>query len=922
MGVHLEDTTKYIILDFETTNFRPDLGEIWEIAAIKMSGLEIEDEFHTFVAISAPLPSSSKRLSKVDDSILTGAPTLEVARNNLLKFIGNLQVVAHNAKFEEEWFNYHIGPRAGFHDTMDVFALVLSDLRSLSEDNLRVHFGIQNPNSHRAVEDCKDLIDLLKETKSVLLHDRSEVLTIHRKFLASTNWFWNWFFESPIESRPIEDALDSQKLGDLRELIKSDLNKQVVPVQNTRAGIVTDLFRKAAAEGSGVKFRPQQNRLALEITSALERQERIAVEAPTGTGKSLGYLVPSAENSLQTGVPVVVSTHTKELQDQILHKDKFLLDDLRKDNRVKLTVVKGQANYFCLRKLFDLGEELLGDPKSQRIETRWAIAYLYCKAVVSPTAEVPENRFTESNTDLHSLLIRVRSSRDTTIGKFCPHFSYCRFYNSARKAHDSDIIVANHALAFSWPKHLPAIRKIVFDEAHHLEDEITEAFSETFSSFEIAEMFKTMIVIKKSAMRGVLGRMLTRISEMKDAPSESVERLSNKVSDFYTLGKEGLSTFEEQLKKLVESESIGRFSISVDLTEISSQTFWLVANDFAQKFSGFQEYFKRVYEWVKDRAPDDRLMREFAMEVSRMERISRVLGFVTDRENMVFFREIQFNPNQTWALRVSPIRLNDLANKRFEEFKTVVLTSATLSVPGRPSFIPNQLGLKLTRPFVPLQSEFNLADQGILFFPKDLKHDPGSIEHQDELVAFTEAVVRRIGGRTLLLMCSRERRDYVIGELKSRLRDFGIEVVQSVTAFKENPAKSVLVGLEKLGEGVDIPGQDLTCVIVEKVNEAMTMKPLIKLRADNPATNGGNGFLYNFSKRLIWLKQRIGRLVRTETDRGWVVVFDPRYERWKENTRKFISDGVSPMPVKLRTPEEILTEIDIGCANIFKEDVG
>lgn len=913
----------YVILDFETTHLKPEFGEIWEIAAIEMDGFSEVKRYHTLVSISKPLSPGSKRVSRVDDSILVGAPSMQQVKGELKAFVRDLPIVAHNARFESDWFNYFIGLRDGFYDSIELFALIFPQLPSHSEDNLRKFFGIKQQGAHRALQDCLDLIDILKAAHQFVLHERSEITTIYRTFLERTVWFWGWFFDQIASGKSFEAVLADQAEGNLRDFVQDDERRQARPVERSNAQRVAETFRLAANQNGSLRTRPQQIRMALEINSALERAEKISIEAPTGTGKSLAYLVPASLHARSTTMPIVISTHTKQLQNQILTKDRLRLNEMIGDESTKFAIVKGQTNYFCLRKLFDLGERVREEKGMTSFDFRWPIAYLYSLALSSSSAEVPErNRLCDRFPQLPLFIDAIRSSRDTTVGEFCPHFSYCRFFNSARKAHKSDLIIANHALAFSWPSTLPKIRTVIFDEGHHLENELSQAFSSSVSSAEIEQCFSALVKIKGARITGLLSRMLAVVEETREIKQESLNRLRNKILEFNELATKHFPDLFAYMEKTLLSQTEFEFSITVDLTVVTSQVFWTNFMTLAIQLHNVAEFFNKVAEWIKQKRTQSRALKEMNLEVQRLSRIANVFNSVTPSASQNLFKAIDFHPNKTWTIYSSPIDLKALAAEHFNHFASVAVTSATLSIPRRANYITSELGLDLTRQPVVLPSEYKLEEQAKIYFPQGLQAKPKEPQHLSELISFTENAVQIVGGRTLLILCSRERMNRAVEELRKRLEPSGIDVVYDVEQFRSNPAKCLLVGLEKFGEGLDIPGQDLACVIVEKVNESMTMKPLFQKRVEAIEAKGQSSFVYSFARRLIWLKQRVGRLVRTETDKGWIVVFDSRFEGWSPNSQKFIVEGLAPIPIKVMPLKTILDEIRASRSDVLGEEVG
>jgi ATP-dependent DNA helicase DinG len=275
-------------------------------------------------------------------------------------------------------------------------------------------------------------------------------------------------------------------------------------------------------------------------------------------------------------------------------------------------------------------------------------------------------------------------------------------------------------------------------------------------------------------------------------------------------------------------------------------------------------------------------------------------------------RLIYWNPREnTRRHEVTPIEVRELANDFFAEARAVALTSATLSSGANPTFITDRIGLSLTKPFASLPSPYPLKDQAIAYFPSDVSQ-PGTPAHLDAIISFTEQTARILGGRTMLLMTANSRLKRAAEVLRERLEKHGIQVFDSVSdrraidAFR-GTERALLIGSERYGEGIDLPGRQLACVIIEKMNESMTRGPL----ADARKSRSRFGlFDYDFPLRMIWLKQRVGRLIRSGDDRGAIVVFDPRFHGWSTPSKKIVVAALDPIPVHGATRDEILMRIE------------
>jgi ATP-dependent DNA helicase DinG len=221
------------------------------------------------------------------------------------------------------------------------------------------------------------------------------------------------------------------------------------------------------------------------------------------------------------------------------------------------------------------------------------------------------------------------------------------------------------------------------------------------------------------------------------------------------------------------------------------------------------------------------------------------------------------------------------------------------------------VGLELSKPLLSLPSPYELEKQAVVYIPTDLA-PPGTPSHLDALIDFTAAVAGALGGRTLLLMTSNRRLTQAATRLRERLSPQGIEIFDSVSDRRaadsfRTTERAVLIGSERYGEGLDIPGPQLSCVIIEKINEAMTRSPLAEARK---ARTKFALFEYDFPIRMMWLKQRVGRLIRSSTDSGSVVIFDPRYHNWSASSRAVVDRALSPIPVRSGSREQVIAWIE------------
>ncbi len=944
---------EYILLDFETTGLDPRSSEIIEIGAIHVRGFEVLARYETLVKPQGELPAPIARLTGINAEMLSTARSLSEVLAEFREFLGFLPIVAHNSSLEQGFLDQHVGEGYVVHNSIDPLALLLPDHPSHSMESMRGWAGVDGENSHRAFKDCEDLLKVLQHAHQWMAANRPQIGEIACELMPTEELFWwRWFFGAnragllEAESMSVDwlKLLRRPHQGDLRELKSQDSAREIDWSGSVPEPLLLEALHgeRAAALGSspaGFERRESQEKMALEVRSALVKGERVAIEAPTGTGKSVAYLLPGILAARSAGVPLVVSTHSKSLQDQLLEKDIPLVQKLMGEPRpLRAVTVKGQDNYLCLRKTMDAIADV---DETSTADERYAIAYIASFASLGQVVELDRisHYVRIQHPALGVLIDQLRSHRTTTIGPTCPYYSSCHFFDSARLAHQAEVVIANHALVFQWPAHLPQIRTVVFDEAHHLEDRITESFAVRLSEGE---------------MNSGLDR-LTRRGHGKGHPADAtlIARLFDTLvhgADFPKHFAEldpldmlnGLS--EEVRSRLVQIKSVLPLAITHrDGSDGYDQTIQLAdpklpareqvmdaVSNLGRACEALAAYLTagvEAYQARGKRPQKDSTYDALVTHASRFEGFASALEYlrdtnadagaanqagtappvVTDFIRLIFWQDRE----QAWRLYVAPIDVSTLSEAFFSSKRAVVLASATLSTGVSGTFVTDRIGLKLSRRLLQLPSPYQLEKQARVYIPNDVAQ-PGTPSHLEALVGFTEQMATQLEGRTLLLLSSNRRLKIAADVLRQRLEPRGITVLDSLTDRKaaeifKQTERAVLVGGERYGEGLDIPGASLSCVIIEKINEAMTRGPLAEARK---AKTRFALYDYDFPLRMMWLKQRVGRLIRGPGDTGCVVVFDPRFTTWSQSSRKHVVQALAPMPIKAATREEILMEVE------------
>jgi ATP-dependent DNA helicase DinG len=597
----------------------------------------------------------------------------------------------------------------------------------------------------------------------------------------------------------------------------------------------------------GFRFRPQQLAMANAVATAIPARGALIAEAGTGTGKTFAYLVPA----LLYGGKVIVSTGTKTLQDQLFQRDLPLIRDALR-LPVTIALLKGRANYVCHHHLERTASE--GRLPSREDARHLPRIIAFSRASESgdrgELADVPENA---------TIWPLVTSTRDNCLGANCAYHADCFVLKARKAALEADVVVVNHHLFFAdvmlrdegLAELLPACNTVVLDEAHQLPDTATLFFGEQLTAGQLAELARDAEVAARTGAREVAG-----LPDAASGVGPAIRRL-----------------------RLALGEAPGKL---------------------AQRVAAAREGFTEAIDELA--AALDRLATELALFAERSEdigscaqratdaaaRLARWRGGLADapggdsREAWIRWVDVT---QAGWQLHASPLSVAEVFSKQVAESgRAWILTSATLAVGNDFSLYQRELGLGDAATGC-WESPFDYAAQALLYVPQELPA-PNSREHTEAVVASALPVLRASGGRAFLLFTTlralalarelvaeafaREGRDWPLlvqgegsrSELLSRFRELG---------------NAVLLGSASFWEGVDVPGAALSVVIIDKLPFAPPDDPLFAARLEELRAEGGNPFFdYQLPQAVIALKQGAGRLIRTETDRGVLMICDPR----------------------------------------------
>ena len=637
--------------------------------------------------------------------------------------------------------------------------------------------------------------------------------------------------------------------------------------------------------------RESQERMVEQVARTIEGKQNLVVEAGTGSGKSFGYLIPAMLLKGETPDgekkrPVVVTTATIALQEQLLQKDiPFLMNATgMMDLNVKL--VKGRGNYLCIQKLIELERQIKPGAREHL-----HIQYLKGELQNGWDGDV-------ANLDIalpNEVWAEVRSDSEDCLGRKCQFYDQNPYRMAREDLDQADIVVANHALylqdAAAGQSLLPQHEVVIYDEAHQLKHYALNAFTIRIGKFATQKLVQKI----HRRIQPLPGHFHNLISDSEAAIFEWLYRTEKPVYRLYP-DKLFLHVVKKHIQVLQD--------IELWLGSINVKQLTIVETDLDMDKASVQK---------------DKLLAQLQGLIARWEYFLEEDPFAKGRVNWV---EVDHD-RLYYELKSTPLNISDILKTQVWANKTAVLTSATLSVNHKLDFIRKDLGIEQADDAI-LPSPFNYEDQCVLYLPSGLP-DPNT----DQFVyAITEEIERLINvakGRTFVLFTSNQSMQRVSHALIPRLK-YPCKVQgemprnRLIEWFKETEG-SVIFATSTFWEGIDIPGESLSCVIMDKIPFAPPNDPVNQAMVDFIKSRGDDWFSgYVLPQATIKLKQGFGRLIRSQDDRGLVAILDPRltqkgYGKQIQNSLprvKIIHDLKDVPPGLLDDPSDLIAAANAG----------
>jgi len=937
----------FVVLDFETTGLDPEKEEIIEIGAIKFIDGEEAEILDEMVNPGRPIPEFISRLTGIRNADVENALPIHQIMPRLEKFIGDAPLVGQQVNFDASFIEYYYRKQHNDFENWENQTLRFKYLNNLRLDTLFIarilkpflvsfklaalaeHFGYDLENAHRAVEDSRAagyvFLELIDRALSVHTSVISNVINLLYANSVRAKSFWvpvlNFRKSRGILGGPVtllDDVQNAQQYynvigdgdyqvhGNVQEVEHNCIHPADIEYYFKQDGLLTKVIEN-------YEIRPEQQDMAKLISNGLNNSGFIITEAGTGTGKSMAYLIPAVEWSTanrQANQRVIISTNTKNLQEQLFFKDIPMLYAVRSGG-FKAVLLKGRTNYLCLDKwhavLTDMNQRLSQDERTR-------ILPLVLWVQQTRTGDIAENAGFQYERNI-GLWQKLTAEAAYCPGRQCKHYNDCFLMKAREHARKADVVIVNHALLFSDIASdysiLDEYVNLVVDEAHNIEKTAADYLGIRISYWTFRNFYH-QLYDEEPKRSGALAQLEFRLDRGSLDPHElkSLMETMNFLKRQNLLLKEKVQIFYNEFSRLLRSKqntySAGNSPSNED-NRIRYFKNFKYFNQLSAQIEELKEYLTSVLGALSELLGklqnidsdkfefQDQVIRELLSLQNDAMRLFEGFVFCTQasEENFVYWLDIprQENSNDI-VLHAVPLNISELLHKRlYERLSSAVFTSATLAVGKSFDYFIGRIGLNLVKnkqiDTAILGSPFDYARQ-IKIAVADFLPDPRNTEYNAALVSTIKSIHLRHKTGMLVLFTNYGLLNWAYENLKPHFDAERIMLLAQgksgsrsniLMQFKDN-RDSVLFGTDSFWEGIDVPGEALELLFIPKLPFDVPTEPLIQARMDEIKKRGGNPFYeYSVPEAIIKMRQGFGRLIRTKNDRGIVILGDNRLSR-------------------------------------------
>jgi DNA polymerase-3 subunit epsilon/ATP-dependent DNA helicase DinG len=888
-----------VALDLETTGLEPERDAIIEIGAIKFKGDRVDDEFTTLVNPGRRLPQFITQLTGITDAMLVNAPPVGAVLPQLETFVGEHPVIGHNVKFDLGFVNARRVLRYNEAlDTLDLASVLLPTASRYNLGALAKELGIVLPATHRALDDCKVTVEVYRALFRKALELPLELLAEIVRLGEDTVWGAGWIFEEALRARTKEKVGPRKARGaaagplfgppdwDARPLMR---RTDLVPLEVDELAALLEHAGPFSRHFPNYEYRPEQVQMLRAVARAFSEGRHLMVEAGTGTGKSVAYLIPAAQWALQNGERVIISTNTINLQDQLIHKD---VPDLQRSLGLdfRAALLKGRSHYLCPRRLENMRRHKPKNAEEMRVLAKVLVWLHEADGSPNEISLGPNER---------GAWMKLSAEDEGCTAEMCQSQMHgaCPFYRAHRAAQAAHIVVVNHALLLAdiaaENRVLPDYRYLIVDEAHHLEAATTEGLSFDVNRADLDRQLRDL----GGPNAGLLGQVLANTRDVVPAElfavfDAEVARAYEHATTALALTRSFFDAVTEFMEEQREGHAPSEYAQQVRIIPATrtqphweqvevhwdslGQTLTALARSLANLASGLLEL--EDYD-ITER--DDLVSAANAAARHFNEVGANVNGLVFKPDaGMIYWAQMRSDGERA-SLHAAPLHVGALVEKFLWHAKeSVVMTSATLTTVGDFEYLKGRLNADEADE-VSVGSPFDYETSTLLYLVNDIPEPHEKTAHQKAVEQGLIRLCTATRGRALVLFTSYAQLKSTAQAIRDPLAHAGVDVYDQsdgssrttlLDSFKTSEG-GVLLGTKSFWEGVDVPGEALSVLVIVKLPFDVPSDPIIAARAETFERPFDE---YTVPEAVLKFRQGFGRLIRTRSDRGVVAVFDRR----------------------------------------------
>lgn len=893
-----------VAVDIESTGIDPEQDAILEIGAVKFDGRRIEGEWSTLINPGRRVPPFITQLTGITDNMVRQAPGIREVINQLAEFAGDAPILGQRIAFDLSFLRRHgLFRNNEVIDTYDLAAVMMPRAGRYNLGALGQQLNILLPATHRALDDARVTQAVYQQIFEQMLAMPIELLVEIGQLGDELAWNGEWAFRQAMRARSQEIVAAGGQSGFISRgpIFTNPPPKPVKKRGEEKEPQLVDAEEVAAMLSHGGVFskqfaefehRSQQVEMARAVTDALSEGKHLLVEAGTGTGKSIAYLLPAALWAMKNEDRVVISTNTINLQDQLIHKD---LPDLQKSlgQPVTVAVLKGRNNYLCPRRLVALRRR--GPENADELRVLAKVLVWLQETESGDRGEINLNGPTE-----RAVWSRISAADENCNDETCVKRmgGVCPFYRAHQAAEAANILVVNHALLLAdvatGSRVLPEYDRLIVDEGHHMEAATTSALSYKLNQAEVERMLKEL----GGSRSGQLGRLLVAAQGVLKGEAYAglvmrIEEATTRAIQFQNELNQVFTQINNFLTEQREGRPVGEYSHQVRILEsVRIQPAWAAVETAWDRGSyvliPLLEFISHIADAFKE--PTARGNEDIEDLLSNIGNSHRALselkkqldGLIFEpEEGMVYWVEVNPQRQDLLTLQAAPLHVGELMEEHIWHKKTsVVLTSATLTAAGEFDYIKQRLNANDADELA-LGSPFDYESAALLYTVDDIPEPAERGPYQHAVERGLIQLCKATGGRTLALFTSYEQLRRTSQAIAGPLAEAGIVVYEQgegasphtlLESFKSSEG-AVLLGTRAFWEGVDIPGQALSVLAIIRLPFDVPSDPIVAARAE---TFESPFYEYQVPEAILRFRQGFGRLIRTQSDRGVVAVFDKR----------------------------------------------